>query len=250
MNVLGIIPARYGSTRLEGKPLADIEGKPMIQWVYENASQAIDKIVVATDDKRIFDAIKKFGGRVVMTSKEHNTGTNRCLEALEIISKEDGYQPDVVINVQGDEPLLKPDQIKTLINCFNDKDTELATLVIPATNEDDLDYKNGCFVVFDTNNNALYFSRTAIPFIHGVPQNKWLDYHTFYKHLGMYGYTPQALKDFASMERTSLEKAESLEQNRWLQNGRKIKVGLTYFDSVSVDTIEDLEKVREIVKRG
>ncbi len=249
MKALGIIPARYGSTRLEGKPLVDIEGKPMIQWVYESALQALDKVVVATDDQRIFSVVNSFGGEVVMTSPDHTTGTNRCIETLDIVKTKDNDVPDIVINIQGDEPLLHPAQIDALTQCFIREDTEMATLVIPVSSAEDLYNQSECFVVFDHGNNALYFSRSVIPHIHNIHKSRWMDHHTFYKHLGMYAYTPSALKDFAAMEQTILEKAESLEQNRWLENGRNIRIGITPINSIPVDTIDDLEKVRAIVRK-
>ncbi len=250
MKVLGIIPARCGSTRLRAKPLVDIEGKPMIQWVYENAQKALNKVVVATDDEGIYNTVRDFNGKVVMTHSCHTTGTDRCLEAMDMIQKEQNYIPDVVINIQGDEPLLQPKQISILLKCFNDETTELATLVTPVINVKDLYNESECFVVLNNNHNALYFSRSVIPHIQNVPKSKWMEYHTFYKHLGMYAYTPKALKDFAKMERTDLEKTESLEQNRWLENMRSIKVGIANTESIPVDTIDDLEKVKSIVRKS
>lgn len=249
MNILGVIPARYGSTRLEGKPLVDICGKPMIQRVYEQSKKVLDYVVVATDDKRIEEAVKAFGGNVVMTSKEHTTGTNRCLEAYEIVQKDSEVNFEAVINIQGDEPLLEPEQIRCLVSCFEDPKTELATLVMPVANEGDLFNESEVFVVYDKNKRALYFSRSVIPHIRGVHKTKWLQHHTFYKHLGMYGFTTDSLKEFAEMEQTKLELTESLEQNRWIENGGVIKIEITQHDSIPVDTIDDLEKVRRIVSR-
>ncbi|MCT4580724.1 MAG: 3-deoxy-manno-octulosonate cytidylyltransferase [Flavobacteriales bacterium] len=247
MNILGVIPARYGSTRLEGKPLVDICGKPMIQRVYEQSKKVLDHVVVATDDERIEEAVKAFGGEVVMTSKEHTTGTNRCLEAYKIVQAKSDLSFEAVINIQGDEPLLEPEQIRCLVSCFEDPKTELATLVMPVANEGDLFNESEVFVVFDKNKRALYFSRSVIPHIRGVHKTKWLQHHTFYKHLGMYGFTTESLKAFAEMEQTKLELTESLEQNRWLENGGVIKIEITQHDSIPVDTIDDLEKVRRIV---
>ncbi len=247
MNILGVIPARYGSTRLEGKPLVDICGKTMIERVYEQTSKILDHVVVATDDERISAAVKAFGGNVVMTSKAHTTGTNRCLEAFEKTQATSDIQFDFVINVQGDEPLLEPGQIKSLITCFEDPTTELATLVMPVTNEGDLFNESEVFVVFDKNNKALYFSRSVIPHVRDVHKTKWLQHHTFFKHLGMYGFRVDSLREFANLEQTKLEKIESLEQNRWLENGGIIKIEITQHDTIPVDTIDDLEKVRRIV---
>ncbi len=247
MNILGIIPARYGSTRLNGKPLVDICGKSMIQRVYEQASKVLENVVVATDDQRIFDAVVNFGGKVVMTAENHTTGTNRCLEAYEIFQKETSIHFHFVINIQGDEPLLEPGQIKSLIKCFEDPSTELATLVMPVTNISDLFNESEVFVVFDKNNKALYFSRSVIPHVRDVHKTKWLEHHTYFKHLGMYGFKIESLKEFAHLEQSKLEVAESLEQNRWLENGGIIKIEFTQYDTIPVDTIDDLEKVRRIV---
>lgn len=247
MEFLGIVPARYGSTRLEGKPLADINGKPMIQWVYEKARIALKHVVVATDDERILTAVKAFGGEAVMTSPDHTTGTNRCLEALEKASKNHEIDFDVVINIQGDEPMLHPEQVKSLIHCFDDPDAELATLVIPVTDPLDLENDSEVFVTFDKHHNALYFSRAVIPVVHGVVRDKWMDHTTFYKHLGLYGYSVKALKEFAALPPSKLELMEKLEQNRWMENGGKIKIGITEHQSIPVDTFEDLERIRKMM---
>lgn len=247
MEFLGIIPARYGSTRLEGKPLVDIKGKPMIQWVYEKTCEILDHVVVATDDERILSAVLDFGGKAVMTSTDHTTGTNRCLEALRKAEKIHELDFDVVINIQGDEPMLHPDQIKTLIQCFEDPRAELATLVIPVTDPIDLNNESEVFVTFDKNMNAMYFSRAVIPVVHGVDRNDWMSYTTFYKHLGLYGYTKKALTEFAGLPQSNLEKMEKLEQNRWMENGGNIKIGITEHQSIPVDTPEDLERIRKII---
>lgn len=247
MEFLGIIPARYGSTRLEGKPLVDIKGKPMIQWVYEKTKLALNHVVVATDDERIMTVVKEFGGEAVMTSAAHTTGTNRCLEALQKANKFHNTNFDVVINIQGDEPMLHPDQIKTLIHCFDDPNAELASLVIPVTDPIDLDNESEVFVTFDKDMNALYFSRAVIPVVHGVERRDWMNHTTFYKHLGLYGYTAEALKKFANLPQSKLEKSEKLEQNRWIENGGKIKMGITEHQSIPVDTREDLKRIREII---
>ncbi len=249
MNILGIIPARYGSTRLEGKPLVDICGKTMIQRVYEQASKVLSHVYVATDDQRIYEAVLSFGGKVVMTSSDHTTGTNRCLEAYEKVQSESEIKFDYVINIQGDEPLLEPEQVRCLIKCFEDPRTELATLIIPVFSESDLYNEGEVFVVFDKNKKALYFSRSVIPFVRGVHKTKWLEHHTFYKHLGMYGFRVDSLKEFAQLAQTKLEIAESLEQNRWLENGGTIKIEITQHDTIPVDTIDDLEKVRRIISQ-
>ncbi|MEE9349744.1 MAG: 3-deoxy-manno-octulosonate cytidylyltransferase [Flavobacteriaceae bacterium] len=248
MNTLGIIPARYGSTRLEGKPLVDICGKPMIQRVYEQAKKALNYVIVATDDQRIFEAVENFGGQVVMTSVSHTTGTNRCLEAYEIFSKKNALKFDVILNIQGDEPLLEPNQITKLVDCFKDKKTKMATLVIPVNKRDEL--KTGVFVVFDLNHNALYFSRAVIPFLRDDELKDWHEKNTFYKHVGMYGFTPKSLVKFSKMQPTNLEENEKLEQLRWLENGKKIKIAITLHNSIPVDTFEDVEKVRRIINNS
>ena len=244
MKFLGIIPARYGSTRLEGKPLADIKGKPMIQWVYEKVKLELDHVYVATDDDRIKKVVESFGGKAVMTSKDHTTGTSRCLEAMELINQEMNTSFDVVVNIQGDEPMIDPEQIASLKKCFNDPYAELATLVIPVTDPIDLDNESEVFVTFDKNMKALYFSRAVIPAVYGVERKEWMNHTTFYKHLGMYAYTTNTLKEFAMLPQTNLEKLERLEQNRWLENGGHITIGITEHQSIPVDTLEDLERIR------
>ena len=246
MSILGIIPARYGSTRLEGKPLLDICGKPMIQHVYEQAKKALKHVVVATDDKRIEKVVLGFGGNVVLTSPNHKTGTNRCLEAYQFFTKQENLKVDIVVNIQGDEPLLSPRQISLLTSCFKDKNTLMATLIIPVKETDNL-FKGGVFVVIDKLKNALYFSRSVIPSVRDADKNEWQKKHTFYKHIGMYAFKPKSLVSFASLQQTSLEVAESLEQNRWLENGKNIKVEITTIETIGVDTLEDLERVRKII---
>jgi 3-deoxy-manno-octulosonate cytidylyltransferase (CMP-KDO synthetase) len=251
MKILGIIPARFASTRLEGKPLKDICGKTMIQRVYEQAIQALEHVYIATDDSRIEAEVKRFGGNVVMTSTEHNTGTNRCVEAYNILEKELNIDFDAVLNIQGDEPLLEPEILTSLMNCFNDPSTEMATLIRSVHDKKELLSTSDIWVVIDKNDYALYFSREVIPHVRGAQKDDWIEYHDYYKHIGMYGFTPKAIKQFASMNQTSLEKAESLEQLRWLENGGKIKVAHTTHHALSVDTQEDLDEVIEIIqKRG
>lgn len=251
MKVLGIIPARFASTRLEGKPLKDIEGKTMIQRVYERCMLALDDVVIATDDERIKDHVNSFHGNVVMTSENHKTGTNRCLEALEIVKHKKGFDPDVVINIQGDEPLLHPDQINKIVSCFkDDSKVELASLAMLAGKDADLNTHNGCFVVLDSNNDALYFSRSIIPYLRDIPQKDWPRAHDYLYHVGMYAYTPSALKKFAELAQSSLETAESLEQLRWLQSGGKIRLAITEHETIAVDTQADLDRVRAIIRNS
>jgi len=251
MKILGIIPARFASTRLEGKPLKDICGKTMIQRVYEQAIQALEHVYIATDDSRIEAEVKSFAGNVIMTSAEHTTGTNRCVEAYNIVQKELKIDFDAVINIQGDEPLLEPEILISLANCFNDSSTEMATLIRPVHDKKELLSTSDIWVVIDKNDYALYFSREVIPHVRGAQKDDWIEHHAYYKHIGMYGFTPKAIKQFASMNQTRLEKAESLEQLRWLENGGKIKVAHTNHHALSVDTQEDLDEVIEIIqKRG
>jgi len=248
MNFLGIIPARFGSSRLEGKPLSDICGKPMIQYVYEQVKKAIEYVYVATDDIRIENAVKSFGGKVVMTSAKHNSGTNRCLEAYNIIKQKSKIDFDVIINIQGDEPMLSPDQILELIECFKNSKTEIATLIAKITNTDDLDDLTNAFVIFDKNMKSIYFSRSVIPAVKDIDKSKWFGKTDFYKHIGMYGYKPSSLERIAKLTQSKLEIVEGLEQNRWIENGFQIYVAISKFNnSMSVDTQDDLEKIRKIM---
>lgn len=241
MKFLGIIPARYASIRFPGKPLADMKGKPMIQRVYEQVVGELDKIVVATDDMRIYNAVVEFGGNVVMTSPDHQSGTDRCLEAYEKI----GESYDVVINIQGDEPFIKLSQIELLKSCFSDEKTQIATLIKAFSPDDDFDNlfnPNTPKVVLDQNQYAVYFSRSVIPYIRGKHHTEWLKSTTFYKHIGIYAYRATILKEITSLSPSALEKAESLEQLRWVENGYKIKAGITSEETIGIDTPEDMEK--------
>lgn len=249
MNFLGLIPARYGSTRFAGKPLQDIAGKTMIQRVYEKATQALETVYVATDDQRIADAVSTFGGKFIMTSENHENGTSRCLEAWDKIKVLEGDTFDVAINIQGDEPLLNPESIEHIKSCFGDATTQFATLVIPAKRQEDVQDGNGVFVTVSKEMNALYFSRAVIPTLRNFPKDEWFANHPYYKHLGMYAYTYSALSEFSNMEPSPLELAEMLEQNRWIENGKQIKVGITPHEVIAVDTPEDLERVRAILKK-
>ena len=255
MKFIGIIPARYQSTRFPGKPLALIGDKPMIQRVYEQAAKALQEVVVATDDERIYAAVKHFGGEVVMTSSTHRSGTDRCWEAYckwcEEKERETNnyHRPDVVINIQGDEPFIQVEQIEAIKSCFP---TEIATLVKPYDTNDTLESlfnENTPKVVFSpVTHNALYFSRSVIPFIRGVKKEDWLNGETtFYKHIGMYAYRPDILEQITQLPQGCLEKTESLEQLRWLENGYKIKVAQCNSFSIGIDTPEDLEKARILV---
>ncbi|OUN73363.1 3-deoxy-manno-octulosonate cytidylyltransferase [Barnesiella sp. An55] len=241
MKFIGIIPARYASTRFPGKPLADMKGKYMIQRVYEQASKVLDRVCVATDDDRIFNAVQSFGGQVVMTSTLHRSGTDRCFEAYNNL----GGHEDVVINIQGDEPFIKPEQIESLIACFDSPQTQIATLVRPfeaTEGYEALANPNSPKVVMNERHEALYFSRSVIPYLRGVEPAEWLARHTYYKHIGMYGYRADVLAQITRLPQSSLELAESLEQLRWLQNGYTIKVGITTQETIGIDTPADLQK--------
>lgn len=241
MKFIGIIPARYASTRFPGKPLADMKGKYMIQRVYEQACKVLDRVCVATDDERIFNAVQSFGGQVVMTSTEHRSGTDRCFEAYTNL----GGREDVVINIQGDEPFIKPEQIESLIACFDSPQTQIATLVRPfeeAEGYEALANPNSPKVVINEHREALYFSRSIIPYLRGVEPTEWPARHTYYKHIGMYGYRADVLARITRLPQSSLEMAESLEQLRWLQNGYTVKVGITTQETIGIDTPADLEK--------
>jgi 3-deoxy-manno-octulosonate cytidylyltransferase (CMP-KDO synthetase) len=248
MKTIAIIPARFGSSRLEGKPLVDILGKPMIQRVYEQTLKAIPNVFVATDDERIKQAVIEFGGNVIMTSAEHENGTSRCLEAYERITEKVDEEYDVIVNVQGDEPMLEPVQLDELILPFKNKEVRFSTLVSPVQSAQDLFNESEVFVVFDKKKRAMYFSRSVIPHVRGVHQTHWLEHHTYYKHVGLYAYSYSALKEFANLPSSNLERVESLEQNRWIENGNDIYVELTYHETVSIDTIDDLKKVRSLLK--
>jgi len=249
MKFIAIIPSRYSSTRFPGKPLADMSGKPMIQRVYEQVKKAIGDVWVATDDSRIFDTVIAFGGNAVMTSSDHHSGTDRVREAYSII----GESFDVIINVQGDEPFIQPEQIEALKNCFDGKDVELATLVKPFRKEDGFDTlfnPNSPKVIINKRNEAIYFSRSIIPYIRDVHHSEWLNNHTFFKHIGMYAYRTDILKEITQIPQSSLEKAESLEQLRWIENGYRIRVGYTDVETIGIDTPEDMEKALEFLKNN
>lgn len=246
MKFIGLIPARYASTRFPGKPLALLGGKPVIQRVYEQVTSVLDDACVATDDERIYNYVKEFGGKVVMTRTDHKSGTDRIEEAIEKI----GGDYDVIVNIQGDEPFIQRSQIETVCSCFDDEETQIATLGKPFTSMDAVANPNSPKIVVDNNNFAMYFSRSIIPFVRGKEQTEWLDHYPFLKHLGIYAYRREVLRKITQLPQSSLEIAESLEQLRWLQNGFKIKVGLTDIETVGIDTPEDLERAeRELALR-
>lgn len=241
MRFLGIIPARYASTRFPGKPLADLAGKPVIQRVYEKVCGAFDDAVVATDDERIEKTVLAFGGKVVMTSPNHKSGTDRCYEAFQKIGE--GF--DVIVNVQGDEPFIHLSQLETIKACFESPQTDIATLVKPFTESDGIDAlfnPNSPKVVINKRSEAMYFSRSVIPYLRNFPKEEWLKHHIFYKHIGLYAYRADVLKSITSLAQSDLEISESLEQLRWLENGYCIKVGITQEETIGIDTPADLQK--------
>lgn len=248
MKFLGIIPARHASTRFPGKPLAILGGKTVIQRVYEQVSGILDDTYVATDDERIETAVKLFGGKVIMTSPNHKSGTDRCYEAMKKVNGDF----DVVVNIQGDEPFIQPLQISVLKRCFEDAATQIATLVKPfaaSASFAELENVNSPKVVLDKNGYALYFSRSVIPYQRNEERSNWLKNHTYYKHIGLYAYRCDTLKEITALPQSPLELAESLEQLRWLENGYKIKVGICDVETIGIDTPYDLERAEEFLKR-
>lgn len=247
MNVLGIVPARWASVRFPGKPLVKIGEKSMVQRVYEQSKKALDHVVVATDDERIVEEVKAFGGQVVMTSDKHQSGTDRCTEALDKFEVESGLKFEIVVNIQGDEPFIQPEQITDVVECFNDPRAEISTLIKKITDNEALFNPNNPKVVLNTNSEAIYFSRSTIPYVMNSEKSDWLKKHTFYEHLGLYGYKSHVLRELTKLLPSGLEKTESLEQNRWLENGFKIKVAETEHENISIDTQEDFD---QILKKG
>lgn len=245
LKFIGIIPARYASTRFPGKPLADICGKSMIKRVYIQAHHELEDVAVATDDERIAEAVRAFGGNVVMTSTEHRSGTDRCYEAYKNLCSD----ADVIINIQGDEPFIDPSQIAAVKECFKSHETQIATLVRkfdPSKGFDALFDSNTPKVVFDNSMNAIYFSRSIIPYVRNHEWKEWINTTDFYTHVGMYAYRATILGEITKLPQSSLELAESLEQLRWLQNGYKIKIGITDCPTIGIDTPEDLEAARKL----
>ena len=239
MKIVAIIPARYASTRFPGKPLVEIKGKAMVQRVYEQALKSeVDKVVVATDDQRIVACIESFGGNVIMTSEDHPNGTCRCEEVLSKL----GEQFDAVVNVQGDEPFIDPSQINQVVTLLKSK-AQIATLVKAIGDEKTLFDTNKPKVVLSEEGRALYFSRQVVPFIRDVKQSEWLSNNTFYKHIGIYGYQSEVLKELVTLKPGKLEDLEKLEQLRWLENGYQIMVAETTLETIGIDTPEDLSSL-------
>lgn len=248
MKYIAIIPARYASTRFPAKPLAMLGGKPVIQRVYEQVAGVLDDAVVATDDERIYEAVRAFGGKVEMTSTAHRSGTDRCREAYD----KQGREYDVVVNVQGDEPFIRREQLEALKRCFENPATDIATLVKPFSESDGLaalENPNSPKVVLDGESQALYFSRSVIPYLRNVPREEWLTKHTFYKHIGIYAFRSEVLRKVTALPQSPLEVAESLEQLRWLENGFRIGVGITDSETVGIDTPEDLTRAEAFLKQ-
>lgn len=246
MKSIGIIPARYASTRFPGKPLAYINGKTMIERVYIQVSKALDEVYVATDDIRIFNEVKNFNGKVVMTSENHKSGTDRIAQAIETISKQNKKSYDIIINIQGDEPFIQAEQIIALKDCFSSPEIQIATLIKKIEETEDIFDPNKVKVITDNNNIAKYFSRSPIPYLRGIDQNKWVEKQLHYKHIGMYAYTYKTLLEITSLKQSELEKAENLEQLRWLENNYTIKTKETIHESIGIDTPEDLERVKKM----
>lgn len=249
MKFLALIPARYASTRFPAKPLAKLGGKYIVQRVYERVSRVFSDVFVATDDSRIFEAVESFGGKVVMTSSHHKSGTDRCFEALQKLSAVD-TRYDVVVNIQGDEPFIAVSQLEAIKHCFDDDQTQIATLVKPFSADTDVSAllnPNSPKVVVDKEGFALYFSRSVIPYLRNIPQENWLKHHTFYKHIGLYAYRSDVLARITSMPQGILEQCESLEQLRWLEAGFKIKVERTNIETIGIDTPADLQRAEEFL---
>lgn len=249
MNFVGIIPARYASTRFPGKPLAKLGGKTVIERVYRQVSKVLDYVYVATDSEQIFNTVISFGGNAIMTSPNHKSGTDRVEEAV----NKTGKKFDVVVNIQGDEPFIHESQIKTICECFDDPQTMIATLGRPFSNNDtiaELENPNSPKIVCDNNNFAMYFSRSIIPYIRNVEKQEWLNSFNYLKHIGLYAYRRNVLSEITQLKQSSLEIAESLEQLRWLQNGYKIKVGITEIETIGIDTPKDLQKAEEFLNKN
>ena len=243
MKFIAIIPARYASTRFPGKPLAMLGGKTVIQRVYEQATAVLGEAYVATDDERIYKAVEAFGGKAVMTRTDHKSGTDRIEEAASKINTD----ADVIINIQGDEPFIQASQIETLMHLFDDPTTQIGTLGKHFETMEAIENPNSPKIVTDNRGFALYFSRSVIPYIRGKEHNEWFGEYPFLKHLGIYAYRREVLAEVTKLPQSSLEKAESLEQLRWLQNGYRIRVGLTNIETVGIDTPEDLARAEEFL---
>jgi 3-deoxy-manno-octulosonate cytidylyltransferase (CMP-KDO synthetase) len=245
---LGIIPARYASTRFPGKPLAMLGEKPMIQWVYERASSLFEHLIVATDDRRIYDKVLGFGGKVVMTASDHKSGTDRCAEAASLYEKETALSFSYVVNIQGDEPLIHTEQLQTLLDCIQLPDTPIATLIRPLDSQSDLNNSHVVKVVVDLNFIAMYFSRAPIPWVRDVGSGNNTDRPRFFSHIGLYAFRREVLKKLVLLSSSQLEEAESLEQLRWMEHGFRIRAAVSTYPSLGVDTPEDLQRIQKDYK--
>ncbi|MFW6226471.1 MAG: 3-deoxy-manno-octulosonate cytidylyltransferase [Bacteroidota bacterium] len=248
MRFICIIPARYSSTRFPGKPLAEIGGKRMIERVYQQATASFHEVWVATDDIRIERAVSEFGGKAVITSLDHKSGTDRCAEAIIKIEASMQEEYDVVVNIQGDEPFIHPSQLGELKKCFDLEDTQIASLIKPIHVNEDIFNPNLPKVIFNQSLQAIYFSRSPIPFVRDHKMERWHNHHQFYRHIGLYAYRKNVLLELTKLQPSNLEKAESLEQNRWIENGFRIQLGITQQESIGIDTPEDLLRANEWLK--
>jgi len=244
MKFIGIIPARYASTRFPGKPLAVLGGKTVIQRVYEQVAAVLGEAYVATDDERIYQAVEAFGGRAVMTRSDHKSGTDRIEEAAEKIAT----TADVIINVQGDEPFIQKSQLETVKSLFDDPQVQIGTLGKPFESMEAVENPNSPKIVCDVRGYAMYFSRSVVPYVRGKEQTSWLEHFPYLKHIGLYAYRREVLAEITKLPQSPLELAESLEQLRWLQNGYRIKVGLTDVETVGIDTPEDLQRAEAFLR--
>jgi len=251
MKYIGIIPARYASTRFPAKPLAILGGKTVIERVYTQVKDTVDYAAVATDDQRIYDTVTAFGGNAIMTSTDCKSGTDRCWQAFSMLENYENTESTIIINIQGDEPFIQPQQIESLKQCFADPTVDIATLVKPFTPADGLEAienPNSPKVVVNRKMEAMYFSRSVIPYIRGKEREQWPCLHTYYKHIGLYAYRANILREITQLPQSTLELAESLEQLRWLENGYKIKVGTTDIETIGIDTPADLERAEQYLK--
>lgn len=246
MKFIAIIPARFASTRFEGKPLVDIFGEPMVVRVYNRVSSVFKHVVIATDNDTIKNKATEHGCEVIMTSEAHPSGTDRCAEALTKAEKLFNTTFDVVVNIQGDEPFIHTEQLEQIVRCFNKPSTDIATLIKPFTTEEDINNPNTTKVVIDNTGRALYFSRSVVPFLRNTPKDKWQQNHCFYKHIGLYAYKSDVLHAITKLAQGTLEKCESLEQLRWLENGYTIRCEVTTRESHAIDTPQDLETVLKL----
>ncbi len=249
MKFIGIIPARYASTRFPGKPLAMLGGKTVIQRVYEQVVSVLGEAYVATDDERIFQAVEAFGGKAIMTRNDHKSGTDRIEEAAEKLEERGERREDVIIiNVQGDEPFIQKSQLETVKALFDDPQVQIGTLGKPFESMEAVENPNSPKIVCDVNSYAMYFSRSVIPYVRGKEQVTWIQHYPYLKHIGLYAYRREVLAAITKLPQSSLEIAESLEQLRWLQNGYRIKVGITHVETVGIDTPEDLQRAETFLK--